>query len=146
MIPNIHCGDRLEHGRHLVTTGFGQSMCPGSEAAVKLVITSPAPAAGSWTCHICGDERPDERISVRQHITNADGGFTVTQNVRYCNDRTHCIVESINYRHIPGLDSRGTSPNDPQPVDNPVDSHLDRRAETAGTVPDPESDHRPRES
>lgn len=73
MIPNISCGDRTDHGRHMVTTSVGQFMCPGS-------------------------------------------------------------------------DSRAASQNDPQPVDNPVDSHRNRRAETAGTVPDTESDHRPRET
>lgn len=118
---------------------------PGTDA-VKLVTTSPAPDPGSWTCHICGDTRPDDKISVRQHITNADGGFTVTQNVRYCNDRPDCIAGSFDYRHIPDPpDSRGTSPNGAQPVDNPVDSHVDRRAETGDPAADPESDHRPRE-
>lgn len=44
----------------------------------------------TWKCHVCGEERPDARISVRS--ISYDLGFTVVQlNVRYCNDRHQCI-------------------------------------------------------
>jgi hypothetical protein len=47
----------------------------------------------TWTCHVCGRERPDERISV--HTTQVDlNGIAVTQNVRYCNDRPECIEKA----------------------------------------------------
>lgn len=117
MIPNISCGDRTDHGRHMVTTSVGQFMCPGSGTdAVKLVTTSPAPAAGSWTCHICGDERPDDKISVRQHQETMENGVEVTQNVRYCNDRRYCVLASIDYRHMP-TDSSSTALSPPVDTD-----------------------------
>jgi hypothetical protein len=34
MIPWVKCGDQQVHPKHLVTTGFGQSMCPGVEVVV----------------------------------------------------------------------------------------------------------------
>ena len=45
----------------------------------------------TWTCHVCGAERPDERISVYSSNTTLPSGVTMTQNVRYCNDRPACI-------------------------------------------------------
>jgi len=51
----------------------------------------------TWTCHICGKERPDNKISVR--TTPLECGFVrITQNVRYCNDNTECIEESKTFR------------------------------------------------
>lgn len=54
----------------------------------------------TWTCHVCGEERPDERISVfssTQTIPGTDA--TMTQNVRYCNDRPACVegAKTINF-------------------------------------------------
>lgn len=47
----------------------------------------------TWTCHVCGDERPDRAISVAQHVTPIMGGRThMTRNVRYCNDRESCAA------------------------------------------------------
>lgn len=45
----------------------------------------------TWICHVCGKERPDNKISVlsstkplgRTHVP-------ITQNVRYCNDNPDC--------------------------------------------------------
>jgi hypothetical protein len=48
----------------------------------------------TWTCHVCGRERPDDRISVH-HVTIDNGkndGIPITANVRYCNDRQSCYV------------------------------------------------------
>ena len=47
----------------------------------------------TWTCHICGEERPDNKISVISTDLSAEWGFpagTVAQNVRYWNDRELC--------------------------------------------------------
>ncbi len=58
----------------------------------------------TWTCHICGKERPDEKISVAVHdssdLYNAKEG-TVTSNVRYCNDNQDCEdkAKSKTYQH-----------------------------------------------
>jgi hypothetical protein len=44
----------------------------------------------TWTCHVCGDERPDARISVHKTVVTTSG-VEITQNVRHCNDRPRCI-------------------------------------------------------
>jgi len=44
----------------------------------------------TWTCHVCGEDRPDERISVH-HRDEKLAGQTVATNIRYCNDRSACI-------------------------------------------------------
>jgi len=50
-----------------------------------------------WTCHVCGEERPDAMISVyttdRSQEYNLAAG-TYKQNVRYCNDKEFCIEEA----------------------------------------------------
>lgn len=47
----------------------------------------------TWKCHICGDERPDEKISVlsKPLIINGQVVLGGQQNIRYCNDRPACI-------------------------------------------------------
>lgn len=45
----------------------------------------------TWTCRICGAERPDVRIDV----ASAQGlfaGALATVNVRHCNDRVDCLT------------------------------------------------------
>ena len=52
---------------------------------------------GTWTCHVCGRERPDERISVFKSDRSAAFGLppgSVGQNVRYCNDRVTCLRDA----------------------------------------------------
>lgn len=44
----------------------------------------------TWTCHVCGKVRPDERISVHSTTTTYHG-ITMQQNVRYCNDNPGCV-------------------------------------------------------
>lgn len=47
----------------------------------------------TWTCHICGKERPDNKISVFTRDISAKSKFpsgTIKQNVRYCNDNPEC--------------------------------------------------------
>lgn len=47
----------------------------------------------TWTCMVCGDERPDALISVEHRpIPGLESMFPGTRaNVRYCNDRETCI-------------------------------------------------------
>lgn len=46
---------------------------------------------GTWTCHVCGDERPDELIAVHSETYPILGGrVDYTVNVRYCADRVGC--------------------------------------------------------
>ena len=51
----------------------------------------------TWTCHVCGEERPDACISVRSTDMSNEYGLpigTMMQNVRYCNDNKECIEGS----------------------------------------------------
>lgn len=48
----------------------------------------------SWKCHICGDSRPDAKISVRSTPLMINGRECGSQNIRYCNDKQSCIEES----------------------------------------------------
>ena len=47
----------------------------------------------TWKCHICGDERPDENISVltKPLVINGVPLLGGVQNIRYCNDRPECL-------------------------------------------------------
>lgn len=45
----------------------------------------------TWTCHICGDERPDAKIKVAKHRIIYHDGIEVDNNVRHCADRPACI-------------------------------------------------------
>ena len=47
-----------------------------------------------WTCHVCGDLRPDARIGVRTEVEHLPGDVVVRHNVRYCNDREACVLRS----------------------------------------------------
>jgi hypothetical protein len=55
----------------------------------------------TWTCHICGDERPDAMISVHtrdvSHELDLKPG-SAQENVRYCNDRPECIEGAKTFR------------------------------------------------
>lgn len=55
----------------------------------------------TWTCHVCGSERPDERISVHSSRENLDG-LVFTQNVRYCNDNPDCRRKAPSVSFIKG--------------------------------------------
>lgn len=50
----------------------------------------------TWTCHVCGDERSDERISVLSKPGLIAGRFPFQQNVRYCNDNPTCVRGAVN--------------------------------------------------
>jgi len=45
----------------------------------------------TWTCHICGQERPDDKISVLTKKLIMNGGVIADENIRYCNDSAACI-------------------------------------------------------
>jgi hypothetical protein len=48
----------------------------------------------TWTCHVCGAERPDDRISTAQHLHVNGAGVEMKVNVRYCNDNEECFKEA----------------------------------------------------
>ncbi len=45
----------------------------------------------TWRCHVCGDTRPDDRISVYSRTVRL-GTVEMKENVRYCNDRPACVA------------------------------------------------------
>jgi hypothetical protein len=53
-----------------------------------------------WTCHICGENKPDHLISVFSKDTSTDHGLppgTMKENVRYCNDNPACVKAAPNF-------------------------------------------------
>lgn len=44
-----------------------------------------------WKCHVCGEERPDDKISVHRKLVILSGGIECQYNIRFCNDRRECI-------------------------------------------------------
>jgi hypothetical protein len=58
----------------------------------------------TWRCHVCGRERPDDRIQVLRTDLSAEFGFqpgTLEQNVRYCEDDPICIIKGHTIRLVP---------------------------------------------
>ena len=47
----------------------------------------------TWTCHICGKERPDEKISVLTYPLKDFVGAEC--NVRYCNNTGTCYARAL---------------------------------------------------
>lgn len=43
----------------------------------------------TWTCMVCGNERPDHLISV--YTERQFKPFEMSVNIRYCNDNIECI-------------------------------------------------------
>ncbi len=43
----------------------------------------------TWTCHVCGDERPDRFILVHKSKWKRNG-IEIQENIRYCRDRLDC--------------------------------------------------------
>lgn len=54
----------------------------------------------TWTCHICKETRPDDKISVVKHPLIIKGRDMGTENIRYCNDNPDCCVKAPNYSHF----------------------------------------------
>jgi MinD superfamily P-loop ATPase len=46
----------------------------------------------TWTCHVCGTERPDDAISVLSGQVTIGHRVFAQVNVRYCNDRLPCAT------------------------------------------------------
>ena len=54
----------------------------------------------TWTCHICKEERPDDKISVYKHPLIILGKEVGEQNVRYCNDKLSCIAAAKLHKFV----------------------------------------------
>jgi hypothetical protein len=55
----------------------------------------------TWTCHVCGETRSDDKISVQSKTVEVNG-IVIKQNVRYCNDRPACIEGAKNVDWLGG--------------------------------------------
>lgn len=47
----------------------------------------------TWSCHICGDTRPDAKIAVMSYPLKGFVGASC--NVRYCRDRKECYDGAV---------------------------------------------------
>ncbi len=61
----------------------------------------------TWKCHICGEERPDERIAVVSKPLIINGKTVGEQNIRYCNDRPACIEGAKEFSFSKGGEENG---------------------------------------
>ena len=59
--------------------------------------------AVTWTCHICKEERPDEKIAVRKKPVIGLNGIPsriFSENVRYCVDKPSCSDKSRSFSFL----------------------------------------------
>ncbi len=54
-----------------------------------------------WSCHVCGEIRSDDKISVHSKEIEING-IKIKQNVRHCNDRINCIEGAKNIDWLRG--------------------------------------------
>lgn len=54
----------------------------------------------TWKCHICKEERPDDKISVLSKPMVINGQPCGQQNIRYCNDRPACLEGAKSFSFI----------------------------------------------
>ena len=59
-------------------------------------------AFDTWKCHICGEERPNGKISVLTKPLIINGQVCGEQNIRYCNDRPACIERAKEFSFFEG--------------------------------------------
>lgn len=63
------------------------------ECAKRAMSVILDPELFHWTCHVCGEMRPDSKISVETKTVPIKGTeSTIEQNIRYCNDKPKCKV------------------------------------------------------
>jgi hypothetical protein len=53
-----------------------------------------------WTCNVCGQRRPNDKIDVARHLHVYPSGVEFTQHVRYCNDDTDCAYMAMHHDHV----------------------------------------------
>jgi hypothetical protein len=61
------------------------------------------PMGLTWTCHVCGRERPDDKIRVWTTDLSDEWGLeygTLRQNVRYCEDNADCVIKAQTLRLV----------------------------------------------
>lgn len=72
---------RLKHQKSANTADL-----PSARMTLSPVFGEPL----TWTCHVCGVERPDAFIGVLTRERMSDLGVRFRENVRHCNDRREC--------------------------------------------------------
>ena len=73
----------------------------------------------SWTCHICGERRPDAIISVFKHDRSSEYNLpdgTFVENIRYCNDKVSCTEQAKIYSHLKKEPNQERVENKKQPM------------------------------
>lgn len=61
----------------------------------------------TWTCHACGDVRPDSEIAVFSRVHPIErSGATMSENIRFCADRPACEerAQHISLLGQPGME------------------------------------------
>lgn len=68
---------------------------------------APSNPEHTWDCHVCGEKRPDKRISVFSREIMTEMGVRIRTNTRHCNDRKDCIanVRDVNLIMMPERES-----------------------------------------
>lgn len=61
-----------------------------NSGAKRLALQRREVGPDGWTCHVCGDYRPDARIGVYSRL-EVFCRVPVTENIRYCVDRPACV-------------------------------------------------------
>lgn len=64
------------------------------------------PIPVTWTCHVCGETRPDAQISVFHRDVSAVYQLkrgTIINNIRYCNDNPECARRAAGARSLEEL-------------------------------------------
>ncbi len=83
----------------------------------------------TWSCHICGRVRPDDKISVRSSQLQINGEYCGTMNVHYCNDNPDCVEASKTYSFFnEGLDTDGV-PLDLEARVDAMEREIDEKTE-----------------
>lgn len=72
-------------------------MLPLGDQANQLIIGGEME---TWTCHICGERRPDDKISVVSKPVVLNGRVVGEQNIRYCNDNPECAEKARAHTHF----------------------------------------------
>jgi len=68
----------------------------------------------NFICHACGDNRPEDKISVLSRDRSKDLNLpegTVTENIRYCNDNGSCLLRARKITIIPKRKTYAFDPN-----------------------------------
>lgn len=77
---------------------------------------SPSWALLTWTCHVCGLERPDAKIGVLTRERMSDLGVRFRENIRHCNDKRECAEGAKDVFFVP----RRSADSNVEILDNPA--------------------------